>query len=176
MINKDSNLGKLIFCLIGTEEPDLLDYLDKTPIVVRLSQWLEKQFETGWQSVESVLSTQTVELAWNFREPVTTQKRAKPIDLGSQLMAQSVVLVVEITPTPAAEMEITVGVQPSNGQTYLPAQLQLAVLDELGASVMVARANSANKNIQLQFSGERGEKFSVKLTLGNVSVMENFVI
>jgi len=85
-------------------------------------------------------------------------------------------LVVEITPTPAAEMEITVGVQPSNGQTYLPAQLQLAVLDELGASVMVARANSANKNIQLQFSGERGEKFSVKLTLGNVSVMENFVI
>lgn len=41
---------------------------------------------------------------------------------------------------------------------------------------MVAPANSANKNIQLQFSGEREEEFSVKVTLRDVSVSENFVI
>ena len=144
--------------------------------ITRLSQWLKNQFSTAWQSVESLLATQTGEPASNFREAKTTAKRAKLIGLGSQLMAQSVVLVVKITPTAAAEMEITVGVQPSLGQTYLPAQLQLAVLDEGGASVMVARANSANKNMQLHFSGEPGETFSVKVTLGDVSVIENFVI
>lgn len=145
------------------------------PILVQLSQWLEKQFEASWQSVESVLSTQRAELALNFRGAETTEKRAKPIDLGSHMMTQSAVLVVEITSTPAG-MEITVGVQPSNGQTYLPAQLQLVVLDEVGTAVMEAKANSANKNMQLQFSGEPGEEFSVKVTLGNVSVIEKFVI
>ena len=156
-------------------EPKIIQPLEPLGIIVQLSRWLEQQFETGWQSVESLLTTQT-SLAWNFRAAVTTVARAKPIDLGSQLMAQSVVLVVKLTPTAAVEIEITVGVQPNNGQTYLPAQLELAVLDELGVLVMVARANSANQNIQLQFSGKREEHFSVKLTLGDVSVSENFVI
>ncbi len=102
-------------------------------------------------------------------------EQAKTIGLGSQLMPQSVVLVVEMRPL-SAGMEITVGVQPGNGQTYLPAQLQLAVLDEYGEPVMTVSANSANKNIQLRFIGEQGERFSVKITLEDVSVIENFVI
>ena len=162
---------------------DFLEYLEslspetaKTPIVVRLSQWLNQQFETGWQSVESLLTSPTVELALNFRAARTTAARAKAIDLGSQLITQSVLLVVRLTATAATEMEIIVKVQPGNGQTYLPAQLELAVLDAEGASVMAARANSANKNMQVQFSGKPEEHFSVKVTLGNVSVIEQFVL
>ncbi|MHC5722355.1 MAG: DUF1822 family protein, partial [Nostoc sp.] len=86
----------------------------KAPIVTRLSQWLEKQFEMGWQSVESVLNTQTGELAWNFREAVTKVAQAKAIDLGSQLMAQSVVLIVEVTQISDERMKILVGVRPSS--------------------------------------------------------------
>ena len=162
---------------------DLLEYLEslslvqaKTPIVTRLSQWLEKQFETGWHSVESVLNTQTAEPAWNFREAVTTLRRAKLIDLGSQPMAQSVVLVVEITQISVAQMRIIVEVCPSKGQTYLPAQLQLAVLDEEGARAMEAGGNSANKNIQLRFRGRPEEEFSVEIKLGDVTIIEKFVI
>ena len=139
-------------------------------IVSRLSQWLEQQFEAGWQSVESLLNTQTVEPAWSFRQAQTIVERAKSIDFAR------VLLVVRVTPTTATEMKIVVVVQPSNGQTNLPAKLELALLDEDGASLMVASGNSANKNMQLQFSGERGEKFSVKLTLEDVSVVENFLI
>lgn len=140
-----------------------------TPLV-RLSQWLEQQFDTGWQSLESLLSNQTVEPAWSFRAARTIAERAKSIDFGR------VLLVVSVTPTTATEIKIVVAVQPSNGQTNLPAELELALLDEDGASRIVIEGNSANKNMQLQFDGERGEKFSIKLTLGDVSVIENFVI
>lgn len=50
------------------------------------------------------------------------------------------------------------------------------LLDALGEAVMEAIARSTNSYIQLQFSGSQGEYFSVKVTLGDVSVIENFVI
>jgi hypothetical protein len=66
--------------------------------------------------------------------------------------------------------------QPPQGQTYLPSNLQLMVLDEDGETVIDAYARSDNKTIQLEFGGEPGDCFSVKVALGDVSVTENFVI
>ncbi len=149
--------------------------IEQPPVLVQLSQWLQQRFEVGWQSVESLLGSSKVELAFGFRETVTV-KRAKQLNLGSQLVAQSVVLVVTLTSTSLLEKEIMVEVQPGNGQTYLPEQLHLMLLDGDAASVMEAVTKSANKNIQLQFSGQPGEQFSIKLTLGEVSVSEDFVI
>ncbi|HEY9845691.1 MAG TPA: DUF1822 family protein, partial [Candidatus Caenarcaniphilales bacterium] len=59
---------------------------------------------------------------------------------------------------------------------YLPPSLQLVVLDESGASFLEAQARSADNYIQLQFSGTAGERFSVQVTLGEVSTTEDFVI
>jgi hypothetical protein len=50
------------------------------------------------------------------------------------------------------------------------------VLDEDGEAVIDAHARSDNKNIQLEFGGEPGDRFSVKVALGDVSVTENFVV
>ena len=160
---------------------DLLDRLEdiKTeniPILVtQLSQWLQKQFAAGWQSLESLLSTQKVEMALNFRAPASTVERAKLIELGSRPMVKTI-LVVEITPTSTPEMNITVGMRPAVDQTYLPEYLQVAIVDADGASVMEVSANSANKNMQLQFCSEPQEEFSVKVTLGDTSVIEKFVV
>ena len=41
---------------------------------------------------------------------------------------------------------------------------------------MEAQTRSSNKNIQLEFSGEVGERFSIKVVLGDVSVVEDFII
>jgi hypothetical protein len=73
-------------------------------------------------------------------------------------------------------MDISVEVHPKSGQTYLPPNLQLMVLDNLGDAVMEAIARSANSYIQLHFSGVVRERFSVNVALGDVSVIENFVI
>lgn len=148
---------------------------DKT--LVNLKQWFEKSFESGWQSIETLLDTQPAHLAFSLRStPAASVLRGKLIDLGIQHQGQAVVLVVALSPLQEPEMEITVEVHPQSGQNYLPPNLQLKVLDNLGEAVMEAIARSANSYIQLQFSGVVRERFSVNVALGDVSVIENFVI
>jgi hypothetical protein len=87
-----------------------------------------------------------------------------------------VAVIVAIAGESEQEMDISVEVQPPKGQTYLPSNLQLMVLDEDGEAVIDAHARSDNKTIQLEFGGEPGDHFSVKVALGDVSVTENFVV
>jgi hypothetical protein len=87
-----------------------------------------------------------------------------------------VILAVALTSKNEQERDILVEVHPKKGHTYLPSHLQLMLLDDLGEAVMEATARSANSYIQLQFSASPREYFSVKVTLGDVSVIENFVI
>jgi len=145
--------------------------------LVKLKQWLENIFEAGWQEIETLLGAQNANPAWSQRsEAGAFLSRGKLIDLGKLLSGQAVVLVVTLPPDNEPEMDIIVEVHPTTGQNYLPPYLQLMVLDFEGVSVMEAQTRSSNKNIQLQFSCEVGERFSVKVALGDVSVIENFVI
>jgi hypothetical protein len=144
---------------------------------VKLEQWLENIFESGWQEVEALLGTQRANLALSIRSAASAGvERGKLINLGMQYQLQSVVLVVALTPENDKEMDITVEVRPKKGQAYLPPNLHVMVLDNLGEAVMEATVRSDNSHIQLQFSGFMGERFNVKVTLGDVSVIENFVI
>lgn len=145
--------------------------------LVKLSRWFENNFELGWQSVGTLLGNQPANLTLSLRSaPEAGVERGKLIDLGIELTGEAVVLVVSLTPQNEREMDINVEIHPTSGQTYLPPNLQLMVLDEEGEAVMEAIARSANSYMQLQFSGSVGERFSVKVALGDVSVAENFVI
>lgn len=169
---------------------DLLEYLEdlsqveqvqltaRSPILlknpVNLKQWLDNIFEVGWQEISSVLDLQLPETEWSTRS--ASASRGKQIDLGRQTITQSVVLVVALHPENSQETDIIVEVHPTSGQTYLPPNLQISVLDFKGAAVMEASSRNTNKNIQLQFSAESGEHFSVKLALGEVIAIEDFAI
>jgi hypothetical protein len=145
--------------------------------LVKLKQWLENIFENDWEEIETLLGTQAVNPAWSLRsEAGVFISRGKLIDLGNFLKEQAVVLVVSLPPNNEQEMDIIVEVHPTDGQHYLPPNLHLIVLDSEGASVMEAQTRSSNKNIQLEFSCEVGERFSVKLVLGDISITENFAI
>lgn len=157
---------------------EMLEYLSQIQ-PVNLGQWLQKIFEPGWQTVKELLASEEVNLAFRFRGD--SVQRGKLIDLGIQQAGQSVVIVVKLTPESEEaeseeEMDVLVEVHPPKGQTYLPPNLQLKLLNEDGEAVLEAKASSENKNIQLEFSGEPGDRFSVNIVLGDVSVTENFVI
>ncbi|MFN6487503.1 MULTISPECIES: DUF1822 family protein [unclassified Nostoc] len=155
---------------------EIADELIYNQDLVRLKQWLENIFETGWQETETILGTQGINPAWSLRsEAGAFISRGKLIDLG-KLREQAVVLVISLPPNNEQEMDIIVEVHPTNGQHYLPPNLHLIVLDSEGASVMEAQTRSSNKNIQLEFSCEVRERFSVKLVLGDISITENFAI
>lgn len=143
--------------------------------LVNLKQWLENNFERGWQKISDVLVPQPADEAWNLRD-ANLVSRGKQIDLGKHMTTQSVVLVVAFSAENLQETNINVEVHPTSGQTYLPPNLQVSVLDFEGVAIMEAQARSANKNIQLQFSVELGERFSVKVTLGEAIAIEDFVM
>ena len=152
--------------------------------VVNLSQWLQNVFDSSWQTVESLLNPA---LALGFRKandsntndseyPDPHVRRAKLIDLGMQLAGNSIALVVELRPESERKTSILLQVHPTGSQIFLPPLLQMIVLDETEAVFLEAKARRADNYIQLQFSGTTGERFSVKLALGEVSITENFAI
>ncbi|MDY6938852.1 MAG: DUF1822 family protein [Cyanobacteriota bacterium] len=143
----------------------------------QLSQWFDRMFATPWEAVETLfssqLSSQYSEFGANFRNVGTQVRRGKRLDLARA--NQEVALLVGLEPAKHPEIDISVHIYPMGNQSYLPRDLCLEVIDETGEAVMQARSRDS-KNIRLEFSGEPGEEFSVKVTLGDFSITEAFLI
>lgn len=103
-------------------------------------------------------------------------RRAKIIDLGMQLNEHQVVLVVTLMPEAQEKTNIHLRVYPVAQQTYLPPNLHLIVVDESGETVLSVQSRNSDNAIQLEFKGDPGDFFSVKLALEDANVTENFVI
>ncbi|MDZ8028605.1 MAG: DUF1822 family protein [Nostoc sp. SerVER01] len=168
---------------------DHMAQLQESPLasLVNLSQWFAGIFETGWQTVESLWnlpelrpayafrSTQTLELnAPNRPESIT--KRAKLIDLGIQILNHPVMLIVEIAPEKDQQTSIHLQLHATGSQIYLPPAVHLTVLDSSGAVFLDAQSRKSDNYIQLQFRGEPGEQFSVRVALDGISLTEHFRI
>lgn len=154
---------------------------------VNLSQWFQEVFETSWQAVETLLNSDQNALAFGFRgseegavmEPQLSAaeiRRARLIDLGMQLAGNPLALIVELNSAINQKTDITIQVHPTGNQIYLPPLVQLTVIDESGSTFLEAQSRSADNYIQLQFSGLPGELFSVKVALGDASIVEDFAI
>ncbi|WP_375513682.1 DUF1822 family protein [uncultured Nostoc sp.] len=154
--------------------------LTSNKTLVKFKQWLENIFEVGWQEIESLFDNQRANPDWSLRGANDSfVSRGKLIDLGKTEIIQSVILVVGFILEKEQEIDIIIEVHPICGEIYLPPNLQLMVIDFEGIegeSIMEAQTRSTNKSIQLQFSGDVGERFSIKLVLGNISVLESFLI
>jgi Protein of unknown function (DUF1822) len=103
------------------------------------------------------------------------QARGRMIDLGIQLVRHPVALIIYFQPESNNKWNILLQLKPGGGQTYLPPEVQMIVLDA-GEVFLEARSRSADNWIQLEFTGEPGERFSVKVALGDASIVEDFVI
>lgn len=158
-------------------------------IRINLSQWLDNVFTMGWQTVENLLSSNELTPAFSFRSNDITDtfereseeneadvRQAKLIDLQLQLGRFQVVLVVELRAESNQKIDICVRVYPIKTEPYLPPGLQLIILDEAGVVFMKAQARPIDNSIQLQFIGQPGESFSVKVALENASIIEDFII
>ncbi len=149
-------------------------------IRVNLSQWFQKLFESGWQSLEVLQGTNQENLALNLRSasPLngTSVKGAKLIDLGLQLGSQSVALLVAITPEADQKVGIVVQLHPAGGR-QLPSSVSLVLRSESGVTLQGVQSRSQDNYIQLKrFRGLPGECFNIQVAFGDVSVKENFVI
>ena len=151
---------------------------------VRLGQWLNNIFDAGWEAANTLLAPPQAEPAFQFRSARSltdksadrspkTIARKKAVDL--ELAGKPVELFVGLKPSTSREMDISIEIRAQGQQSYLPRDLQLAILDETGIAVMQAQARNS-QTLQLEFSGESGERFSVKVSLGGFSLTEAFLI
>jgi len=158
-----------------------LQYASQLENAVQLRQWLQHTFETGWETIETLLSPPKI--AWRSQNITLDSLTAINSDLGVERIkkfnleptGEQIGLLVRLQARTELEMGIGVELYPTNHHIYLPQNLQLMLLDEYGETVMQAEARST-KNIQLKFSGESGEVFSVKVALGETNIVETFVI
>lgn len=152
--------------------------IEIAPNCINLSQWFQNVIQPGWQTLEEFLKTQQLGLDFCFRpaDVVESTRVAKLIDFGVQLAKHRVALVISLTPESNETVGIRLQIHPVDRQTYLPENIQLIVLDEFQETFMTVQSRKADNWIQLEFSGEAGERFSIKVALHNTSFTENFVI
>ncbi|GAB4175015.1 MAG: hypothetical protein Fur006_05240 [Coleofasciculaceae cyanobacterium] len=156
---------------------DFLKYLSqiKHPEPVNLRNWIEGIIEAGWLTLEELLSLEQDKLVLMYRDPMNIT-RGQQIDLGIEVAQQPLALVVTLPPNTGSELDIQVRVYPLRGQTYLPQGIKLMVMDESEEVVLNTEAREADNFIQLGFSAELGEQFSVTVALGEASIRQEFVI
>lgn len=125
--------------------------------------------ETLWTAVESL---------WQIDpgNPAAGVSRVRLIDLGMQLAGHTVALAVALIKKADQRVGVLLRVYPTVKEAYLPTDLKLILLDESEQILREVTARRADIYIQIKLSGQPKERFSVKLTSGDTSIMENFVI
>lgn len=140
----------------------------------KLSQWLEGVFDESWQAIDALINPEA-NLAFSTRSVEQGAKRCKLIDLGMQLGNQTVALLVSITEAAEDKLGILVQLHPACGQQYLPPMLKLTLLSKAGKTLQEVSARGQDNYIQLKpFKGEPGKRFSIEVSLENISIKEDF--
>ncbi|MDY7006742.1 MAG: DUF1822 family protein [Cyanobacteriota bacterium] len=142
----------------------------------KLTSWLERIFTEGWQPVEELLGNREpmMQKAFRFRGSGAGVRRA--IDLGNQLGGIPLALMIEILPEPNQRFTVSSRVYPLQEQHFLPANLKLIVLDEMGKPLSESR-RQRDDYIQLPpFTAEPGDRFSLQIVLNSATVTKHFII
>jgi hypothetical protein len=125
--------------------------------------------ETLWIAVESLRKIDP-------ENPAAGVRRIKLIDLGMDIGGKQVALAVALLQKCDGDLGVMLQVYPTGNNDYLPPDLKLKLLDDSGEILREVTARLADVYVQLKFTCEMGEKFSVQLTLGDANFREDFVI
>jgi Protein of unknown function (DUF1822) len=180
-------------------EPTEID----NPVKSNLGNWLKNAAETGWQKIEEGKQNiedlifpndhpsfvfrgggnSRVESAEHDRQssvnrfPEADVTRAKLIDLGMRLGKTSVALLVAIAQECDRSFRVHVRLYPAMGERYLPTNIKLSLISDTGENLTDAISRIQDKCIVLDdIEVEREESFSIRVTLDDFTITENFVV
>ncbi|WP_254173194.1 DUF1822 family protein [Planktothrix pseudagardhii] len=156
--------------------------IGKESTMHKLVNLSEHIFHQLWLSLDELVQVLNLNLAvarsrsGDAENRTPEISRGRIIDLGIQLAGHPVALILRFTNESDNKRNILLQLHPGRGYPYLPPDVELIVLDDTGGVFLEARSRKADNWIQLEFRGEPGEKFSVKVALGDASIIENFII
>lgn len=146
------------------------------PARVNLGQWLQNAFESGWQSLEELLTGEP-DLAFSFRQSEPLEdwlRRVKRIQLGRGL--PTVLLLIMLKTEPDQRRNIWVQLVPWIGEPYLPSNLQLTLLSIEGETLQSVQASDQSNYIQLRrFKCPLGRQFRLQVAIADITFSEEFV-
>lgn len=149
----------------------LIDAISETPD--SLSQWFDDVVQSGWDTLEALFQGQEQpEFAFRSVARKHTVQRGKWIHL--ERGQDEIALLIDLAKTPEPDLDISVQVFPQRDR-LLPNDLELAILDDSGKSLLQAVARESGSLI-CKLSGQPGETFAIKLKVGEFSLIENFLI
>ncbi|MFW6296780.1 MAG: DUF1822 family protein [Halothece sp.] len=161
-------------------------YQQRIGITTATQEITKERFSQLWASIQDIVNALSLNLATvrmasrsgnNKPHKLSPEvSRGRVVDLGIQLAGHPVALLVYCTQEEANKYELLFQVHPGGGHPYLPPEVQLIILDEDGEVFLEAKSRTADNWIQLAFRGEPGERFSVKVALGEAEIVEQFVI
>jgi hypothetical protein len=147
--------------------------------LIPLSQWLVGIFAAGWQKLDQLPMSSSNLCFRSF--PQLTDNQLESLNQGItgikllQLESCQIVLILNLIRSQGEEMEVSVKICPTNNSSHLPEKLQITILDDKNNPVMQAQAKNT-ETIEFRFSGESKELFSIKASLNNFSMVENFLL
>ncbi|MGK7925318.1 MAG: DUF1822 family protein [Spirulina sp.] len=103
-------------------------------------------------------------------------RRAKLINLGVQFESDPVVLIVTLIPDRNDKVQVHFRISPLNLQDDLPANLSLEILDEADRVFDRVVSRQSDNFIQCGLKCDREDTFTVRVTLGDLSVQEQFIV
>jgi Protein of unknown function (DUF1822) len=146
---------------------------------VWLGAWLQGQFTEVWRSIDAIFPPQQLAAAWRNSSALPNElyeiNRVKVLEFSSQIGDESIALCVGLTSVNEAEVNIGIQICPVGDNLILLNEVQVRLLDGRGSEIGQASA-AITETIQLQFSGQIGEQFSIEITSGNRRIVEAFEI
>ncbi|MBD2461150.1 DUF1822 family protein [Oscillatoria sp. FACHB-1407] len=143
--------------------------------VTQLSRWFQSMVETGWQTVEELLTAQP-ELEFSFRAEAIADdiiRRVKCLRVGTA--ETTVLLLVMLQTESEQQISIRVRLLPTI-HPVLPAQLTLALCSTTGDVVQSVQTRDQDNSIQLKrFRCPPGMPFRLAVSLDGITVSEDFV-
>lgn len=145
--------------------------------IANLSKWLEGIFEADWQTEKAVFTNnRSLVGVRDINHSQKIVRRVKLLNLGMQLDKRSVVLKIVLIKNENERVSVVVQVHPSFEETFLPSNLKLTLLDELGEKLQQVCSSSQDNYIQLRkFRGPTGDRFTIEISLERAKVTEDFV-
>ncbi|MEO0967374.1 MAG: DUF1822 family protein [Cyanobacteria bacterium J06639_18] len=155
------------------------EYLQQVKPVINLNEWFEGVLQTGWQTLELLLTKESVgNLSLSFQDAFHLRgekitEGVKRIKFGNL----SVLILLALKAKKDEETSIRVRIYPDSEENYLPANIKLAILSDSGTTLKEVTSRSIDNFIQLPiFRCSSQESFKIQLSLNNSYFTESFFL
>lgn len=145
--------------------------------IVQLSKWFEGLLDGGWEAELAVARDLGVS---KDISPIneTEQKEsgaAKFVNL--QYRSEPLLVILRQTRVSESEVDIVLRLYPASESIFLLDGIKMALLDENDKPIpQLEKQSKASNWLQLRFKGNVGDKFGLKISFEEDSVIERFII